>query len=85
MIHKSLVPDKSIDQKVAHQLVSRGFRAPCNLVVQTRGGVVTVSGKVEYEHQRVAVLHVIRGIDGVVHTVDHMQVAPKQMQQNCPG
>jgi osmotically-inducible protein OsmY len=78
MWHKSLVPDKSINQKVAHQLVSRGFRAPCHVDVQTRGGVVTVSGKVEYEHQRAAVLHMIRGIDGVVQTVDQMQVMPAQ-------
>ena len=78
MMHKGVVPDRSITEKVAHQLISRGFRSPCHVDVQTKGGVVTVSGKVEYEHQRTAVLHMIRGIDGVVHTVDHMQVMPAQ-------
>ena len=78
MMHKTLVPDTSITQKVANQLISRGFRSPCNVAVQTRHGVVTLSGKLEYEHQRTAVLHLIRGIDGVVQTVDQMQVLPRE-------
>jgi osmotically-inducible protein OsmY len=80
MLQKRPVPDQSITQKVTNQLVSHGIRAPCNVEVRTNRGTVTISGKIEYEHQRAAVLHMLRTIDGVAQVVDQMQVAPKMAQ-----
>jgi osmotically-inducible protein OsmY len=77
MLRKTPVSDTSITQKVTQHLISRGIRAPCNIEVHTARGTVTVSGKVEYEHQRTAVLHIVRDVDGVANVVDRLHVMQK--------
>ncbi len=77
MLHKSPIPDRIINQKVTQQLISRGIRAPCAVEVQTARGTVTVSGKVEYEHQRSAVLRIVRDVEGVANVVDQLHVMQK--------
>jgi osmotically-inducible protein OsmY len=80
MLRKNPVPDKAINQKVARQLISHGFRAPCNIEAQTNRGVVTLSGKIEFEYQRAAVLRAIHQVDGISSVIDHLQVIPKTVQ-----
>ena len=77
MWHKEIIPDKTIDQKVAHELSARGMRAPCSIAVQTAKGVVTLSGNIEYEHQRNTAMQAARHLDGVTRVVDQMHVKPK--------
>jgi hyperosmotically inducible periplasmic protein len=77
MQRRNPVPDRLIAAKAAVQLVNRGIRSPCEVTVQVRRGVVTLSGKVEFEHQRTAAIHAVRQIDGANYVVDHLSVMQK--------
>jgi len=68
------VSDETIIQKVTRQLSNRGMQSPCHIDVVSRKGDVTLSGTIQYEHQRLAALHAVRGVDGVRHVVDQMHV-----------
>jgi osmotically-inducible protein OsmY len=80
MWHKEIIPDKAINLKITQQLSARGMRAPCRIAVQTTKGVVTLSGDIEYEHQRNAALQAARHLDGVNSVVDQLHVKPKTSQ-----
>jgi hypothetical protein len=75
------VPDEAIVQKVTRQLSNRGMQSPCHIAVTARRGDVTLSGTIQYEHQRLAALHAVRGIDGVRRVTDHLQVQAKIVQR----
>ena len=77
MWHKEIISDKTINQKVTQELSARGMRAPCSIAVQTAKGVVTLSGNIEYEHQRNAAVQAARHLDGVSRVVDQLHVKPK--------
>ena len=77
MWHKEIIPDKTLNQKVTQELASRGMRAPCTIAVQTTKGVVTLSGNIEYEHQRNAAVQAARHLDGVSRVVDQLHVKAK--------
>jgi hypothetical protein len=81
MWQKEIIPDKSINQKVTQQLSARGLRAPCHIAVRTAKGVVTLSGDVEYEHQRNTAVQSTRRLDGVSSVVDQLRVKPKAPPQ----
>ena len=80
MWRKEPIADRTINEQVSHQLISRGMRSPCNITVQAAKGVVTLSGKIEYEHQRSAALQLARRVDGVGRVIDQLHVAPKTSQ-----
>ena len=77
MWHKEIISDKTINHKVTQELSARGMRAPCSIAVQTNKGVVTLSGNIEYEHQRNAAMQAVRHLDGVSRVVDQLHVKPK--------
>jgi hypothetical protein len=81
MWHKEIIPDKTINLKVTQQLSARGMRAPCSIAVQTAKGVVTLSGNIEYEHQRNTAVQAARHLDGVSRVVDNLRVKPKAQPQ----
>jgi osmotically-inducible protein OsmY len=76
MTHQASIQDTAILQKVNERLSSMGIRAPCRVTVANSKGSVTLSGTIQYEHQRHTALHAIRGIAGVQRVVDQMQVIP---------
>jgi hypothetical protein len=82
MWHKEIIPDKAINLKVTQQLAARGMRSPCRIVVQTARGVVTLSGDIEYEHQRNTAVQTARHLDGVSSVVDRLHIKVKTLQQN---
>jgi hypothetical protein len=82
MWHKEPISDKTLDQKVAQQLSARGMRSPCKIAVRTSKGVVTLSGDIEYEHQRNAAVQAARHLDGVKSVVDQLHVKAKTVQRN---
>ena len=77
MWHKEVISDKTLNQKVTQGLAARGMRAPCSIAVQTAKGVVTLSGNIEYEHQRNTAVQAARHLDGVSRVVDQLHVKPK--------
>jgi hyperosmotically inducible protein len=76
MPRKEPVPDASITQKATQQIANRGIRTPCRISVQTRKGEVTLSGNVQYPHQRDAAIAAIRSIDGIRKVHDQIKVRP---------
>ena len=80
MWRKEVIPDKAINQRITQHLATRGMRSPCRIAVQTARGVVTLTGDIEYEHQRNASLQVARHTDGVTRVIDQLHVKPKTSQ-----
>ena len=75
------VPDATIIQKVTKQLSNHGMRSPCRIAVAARKGDVTLTGTIQFEHQRIAALHAARGIDGVRRVMDQLKVQAKPVQK----
>ncbi len=75
------IPDAIIIQKVTKQLSNHGMRSPCRIAVAARKGDVTLSGTIQFEYQRIAALHAVRGIDGVRRVMDQLKVQPKVAQK----
>jgi len=76
MIHQEKVKDTVISQKVKEKLSGAGIRAPSHVAAVSSNGQVTVSGSIQYEHQRAVAIRAIRGVTGVQHVVDQMRVIP---------
>ncbi len=76
MMHQEKIKDSVISQKVKEKISSAGLRAPCQVAVVSANGQVTVSGSIQYEHQRPLALRAIRGVAGVQRVVDQMRVIP---------
>jgi hyperosmotically inducible periplasmic protein len=76
MHSQDAVPDRVIHQKVSQQLSNRGMRPPCSVMVSSRHGTVTLTGKIQYEHQRSACVRAARNVEGVQRVVDQLQVIP---------
>ena len=74
MTHNSL--DHGISQQVTNRLASRGLNAPCRVVVQANGGEVTLTGTVQYPHQKLTAVKAANGIAGVRRVVDRLTVKP---------
>ena len=52
MKYEAKIQDPTISQKVTERLSSLGVRAPCRVMVMSNKGNVTLSGTIQYEHQR---------------------------------
>jgi hypothetical protein len=76
MDRKAPISDATISRNVSRQLAGRGLRSPCQIQVQTRNGEVTLSGTVQYVHQRDAAVQAIRTVEGVRRIVEKLKVSP---------
>jgi osmotically-inducible protein OsmY len=81
MIIKKVVPDHAINQKVNHHLASRGMRPPCKVTALSSKGTVTLSGTIQYEHQRSLCVQAAGNVEGVRRVVDHLKVLVKAVQK----
>ncbi|MGO8689634.1 MAG: BON domain-containing protein [Thermoguttaceae bacterium] len=77
MFKKNPVSDQAIMTKVNQQLQSRGIRSPCHVGVMSLKGMVTLSGTIQYDHQRIMAVHATQNVEGVQRVVDHMQLIAK--------
>lgn len=67
--------DDHVTRHVTNKLASRGFGSQ-HLTVQTSNGLVTISGGVQFAHQKKAALKAITGIAGIRRVIDQMNVKP---------
>jgi hypothetical protein len=74
MDRKVPINDATISRNVIRQLAS--FKRPCRIQVQTRNGEVTLSGTVQFVHQRNAAVQAIRTVEGVTRVVEKLKVMP---------
>jgi osmotically-inducible protein OsmY len=68
--------DRTIVQQVTQRLATRGLRSPCRIDVQSRNGEVTLTGPIQFPHQRAAAMQAAATAAGVRHVVDHMSIKP---------
>jgi len=73
-------PDTEITQQVNMKLANRGIRTPCKVTVTTSSGDVTLTGTVQYPHQKAGALSAASGVRGVRRVVDQMKVVPVKRQ-----
>jgi osmotically-inducible protein OsmY len=78
MAKKDPVSDRVITQKISQQLQNRGVRSPCQVTVMSQKGTVTLSGKIQYDHQRRMATQAAQGVDGVQRVVDRLQLIAKE-------
>ncbi len=72
MLGKETSTDRILTQKVTQQLINHGLRSPCQIAVLSRRGNVTLSGTIEYEHQRHNAVRTARGVSGVRRVIDQL-------------
>jgi osmotically-inducible protein OsmY len=82
MNNQTKTKDPVILQKVSNKLASLGVRAPCHVTVVSNKGDVTLSGTIQYEHQRHAAVRAVKAVTGVQRVVDQMQVLPSGQRGN---
>ena len=68
--------DHTIAQAVSQRLATRGIRSPCRIDVQSRNGEVTLTGNIQYPHQRAAAMQAASTASGVRHVVDRLTLKP---------
>lgn len=78
---KDPIPDSVLKNKVTQQLANRGLRTPCRIHVEVRKGVLTLTGQVNYPHQRDAAMAAVRSIDGLSRIHEQIQVKPPAKHQ----
>ena len=66
--------DQTITQQVQNRLSGRGLSSPCHITVETRKGEVTLSGSVQYAHQKGTATQVANVISGVRRVIDRLIV-----------
>lgn len=66
--------DRQVTQNVTNRLANRGVRSPCNVSVQVRNGEVTLSGTVQFAHQKTAAVQAASSADGVRRVFDRTTV-----------
>ena len=68
------VQDKTITRQVLGKLAGRGLNSPCHVAVNTFKGQVTLTGTVQYAHQKTTASQVANGIAGVKRVIDQLIV-----------
>jgi len=72
------VSDKSVLQKVNQRLMGIGTGSRNGITAAVSHGDVTVSGSIQFEHQRRNVMRAASGVAGVRRVIDHVQVLPQK-------
>lgn len=71
-----IVPDNRIVRSAERQLASCGVRAPSRVTVGSVNGAVTLTGSIQYEHQRRSAVQAMQTVEGVRSVNDRLQVIP---------
>jgi len=71
------VPDKRIIQQVNKRLARTGV-SQCKISVSARNGYVTLSGTIQFEYQRKAMIRAAQGVEGVRQVVDQLTVVSRR-------
>ena len=66
--------DKVIGSKVKAKLIKEPGIRSLNIDVDVNKGVVTLTGKVGYQHQKDRVMEIARTTSGVIEVVDNIKV-----------
>jgi osmotically-inducible protein OsmY len=68
--------DRALSLQVTQKLAMRGLRTPCRIVVSSQNGDVTLTGSIQFAHQRSAATQAAANVPGVRRVVDQLKVTP---------
>ena len=71
------VSDKALLKSVHRRLERTGTGSQSRLTASVQRGTVTLSGKLQYENQRLPIVKSVRGVSGVRQVIDQLQSPPK--------
>lgn len=69
--------DKNLLRQVVQKLARCGAGSQSHLTSAVRGGEVTLTGTLRFEHERRFILRSLSSISGIRRVIDQMRVAPK--------
>jgi hypothetical protein len=73
MLHKNVVPDKSLLQTINQRLDRTGTSSQTRLSASVQRGTVTLSGTLQYESQRAPIVRAVTSIAGVHQVIDRLR------------
>ncbi|NUQ61687.1 MAG: BON domain-containing protein [Pirellulales bacterium] len=73
---KNHIADKAIIQNVSHKLSRAGMATTCQITVLCQNGDVTLSGTLQFDHQRRTAISAARSAEGVRRVIDQLRVLP---------
>jgi osmotically-inducible protein OsmY len=68
--------DPKIIQNITRRISGGGIRAPSRVTVNVAKGEVTLSGTLQYEHQRQVAVRAANGEPGVRRVIDNLRTTP---------
>ena len=71
------VPDKTLLKGVQQKMMRKGVNSN-RVTVTVRNGDVTVTGTIDYEHERRSVIGSMNGVPGVKRVIDQLRVEKKK-------
>ena len=78
MFGRNEVPDRTLLKTVNRRLDRTGTGSQSKVTAAAQRGTVTLTGKLQYEHQRNPILKAIRSLAGVRQLIDQLQSPPKR-------
>jgi osmotically-inducible protein OsmY len=78
MLRKETIPDKTILKDVNKRLARTGMGSRCRIVATVRGGLVTLTGQMQYENQRRPVVQAVNRVDGIKGVIDQLTATPQK-------
>ena len=80
MLSKSQVADKDLLRAVRLRLSRMGGGTDAQLSASVNHGVVTLTGRLQFDTQRVPILKMVGHVPGVYRVVDQLQLVPRTPQ-----
>lgn len=71
------VPDKSLLRTVLQKLMRKGVNSN-RIAATVRSGDVTLTGTIDYEHERRSIVNSANSVPGVKRIIDQMRVERKK-------
>lgn len=71
------IPDKTLQKSVIQRFTRKGVNAS-RIKVSVHGGVVTITGTIDFDHHRRAIVNAANDVNGIRSVVDQLQVERKR-------
>ena len=68
------IPDKTLLKQVVQKLARSGTGSQSRVTAAVRSGDLTLTGTLQYEHERRCVIRSTSGISGIRRVIDQMRV-----------
>ena len=72
------IPDKTVLKQVVQKLMRSGTGSRSRVTAAVRNGDLTLTGTLQYEHERRCVVKAISSISGIRRVIDQMRLVPKK-------